>query len=92
MRTERYHTWNAARRLLRYFKEKLELFGPEKLTSDITWDDIGEGARSYLELGGLQLLPDRDKAGRSVVFFCDAMSGNSEGIVMCVVSHSCVAG
>ena len=36
LRTERYHARKSAHRLLGYLKKTLELFGPEKLTSDIT--------------------------------------------------------
>lgn len=68
LRADRYNARKAAKRLLRYLREKLELFGRDKLTRDIFLDDLGAGGKKYLECNGLQVLPKRDNAGRKIVF------------------------
>jgi hypothetical protein len=91
LRAESYDAEKAAHRLLRHFGEKLELFGREKLTRDIYWEDLGDDGRSYLELGGLQLLPRRDRDGRLVVFFGEVMKGGKiEGMLHGIVSCTCI--
>jgi hypothetical protein len=49
------------------FDKKLELFGPGKLTTDITLKDLAPSERKLVGNGHLQLLPDRDQAGRAVI-------------------------
>lgn len=94
LRAERYNTLKAAHRLLLHFQEKLELFGPEKLTKDIEWDDLCEVAKWYHQhAGGVQLLPKRDKAGRLVVIMADVLQGRTEGKLLGIVSttyHYCM--
>eukprot|EP00980_Cylindrotheca_fusiformis_P002555 scaffold607_cov109-Cylindrotheca_fusiformis.AAC.1 len=67
----RYSSFNpkkAAFHLVRYYKIKLEMFGTEFLAkSRITLEDIGEAATRVLELGSMQVLPNRDSRGRVVV-------------------------
>eukprot|EP00980_Cylindrotheca_fusiformis_P002556 scaffold607_cov109-Cylindrotheca_fusiformis.AAC.2 len=60
----------AALHLAHYFRVKLELFGTGTLTrSRITLEDIGEEATRVLELGSMQVLPNRDSKGRAVIAF-----------------------
>jgi hypothetical protein len=93
LRAERYDTEKAAHRFLRYLGLKLELFGREKLTRDICWEDLGDGCRNLFELGGLQLLPKRDRAGRRVIFAADVFKdGKIGGMLQDVVSQTCVVG
>jgi hypothetical protein len=73
LRAEGYDSQKAAHRLLLYLEEKLDLFGKEKLTHDIYWEDLGEDGWKYLEKGGLQVLPVRDSAGRRVIFLGDVL-------------------
>ena len=58
----------AAKRTLRHFKTKLQLFGEDKLVRDIVLDDLNENDMESLLSGGFQVLKDRDAAGRSVLF------------------------
>ncbi|KAL3943359.1 MAG: hypothetical protein SGBAC_002562 [Bacillariaceae sp.] len=58
----------AAKRLVRHFKTKLELFGEDKLVKEITLDDLNEDDMESLRSGGFQVLPRPDRAGRSILF------------------------
>jgi hypothetical protein len=67
LRAERFHVKNAARRMVRYFREKLDLFGPEKIgKARITLDDLSEEDKVALASGYMQWLPDRDRSGRLI--------------------------
>jgi len=68
LRAECFDVQRAARRLLKYFEEKLDLFGLDKLTRDILLSDLGNDAMAYFERGNLQPLPKRNKKGQLVVF------------------------
>lgn len=73
LRAERYHPKQAVYRMFRYLEEKYDMFGSEKLTNDICLEDLGEDGKRYLEIGGLQILPKRDKAGRLIVLAGDSI-------------------
>ena len=57
----------AAEKLIQNFYFKEMLFGKEKLTKDITYDDLNEEDRIALRKGHTMFLPGRDMAGRYVV-------------------------
>jgi hypothetical protein len=67
LRSERFDVKHTASRLVRHFKTKLELFGPESLAREIRYEDLYEGAVQCLEAGNLQLLPLRDRTGRAIM-------------------------
>lgn len=52
-----------------FFETKMELFGPEKLTKDIGYEDLDEDDIRCLESGYIQVLPVRDRAGRAIIWF-----------------------
>jgi len=83
LRAEKYDADKAAPRLIRYLAEKLDLFGRDKLTLDVILDDIGDDGKRYLEGGGLHVLPERDMAGRRVIFEIGGLntSGNESDIL-----------
>jgi hypothetical protein len=56
----------AAAQMVRFFDEKLDLFGAEKLTKDIVWSDLDEHDIEIVESGLFQLLPEKDKSGRTI--------------------------
>jgi hypothetical protein len=58
----------AAKRLVRHFATKLRLFGESRLGRGIKITDLDEHEMESLESGGFQVLADRDRAGRSVLF------------------------
>eukprot|EP00980_Cylindrotheca_fusiformis_P018412 scaffold6052_cov118-Cylindrotheca_fusiformis.AAC.25 len=58
----------AALNVVQYFRYKLEMLGTEKLARyRTTLEDIGEAATRILELGSIQVLPNRDSKGRAVI-------------------------
>jgi hypothetical protein len=69
LRAESYDPYNAALRMVRFFDEKCELFGANKLTKDITLDDLDPDDIAALERGFYQVLPEKDCAGRKVFCF-----------------------
>lgn len=69
LRAESYNAKRAAIRFVKFMDGKLEYFGPECLTRRIHLSDLDEDAVAVIKSGCMQLLPDRDRAGRAVV--CD---------------------
>jgi hypothetical protein len=69
LRAESYDPYNAASRMVRFFDEKYELFGADKLTKDITLDDLDPDDIAALERGFYQVLPEKDCADRKVICF-----------------------
>jgi hypothetical protein len=61
-------TKRAAKRYLRHFSTKLDLFGRDKLCKDITLDDLDEYDMEALKSGGFQVLKERDRGGRPILF------------------------
>jgi hypothetical protein len=68
LRAESFHPYNTASCMVRFFDEKCELFGAEKLTKDITLHDLDPDDIMTIEGGLFQVLPEKDCAGRKV--FC----------------------
>lgn len=67
LRTESFDVPKAARRVVRHFQSKLELFGKDKLVKDILQDDLDEESLAFLYDGSAQVLELRDRAGRLVI-------------------------
>jgi hypothetical protein len=68
LRAEIFQPKEAAVKIIHFFKEKLFLFGPEKLTKHIAYGDLSEDDIESLECGALQVLPKVDRAGRKILF------------------------
>jgi hypothetical protein len=68
LRAESFDPFNASSCMVRFFDEKCELLGAEKLTKDITLADLDPDDIITIESGFLQVLPEKDCAGRKV--FC----------------------
>ena len=66
--SESFDPCNAASRMVRFFDEKCELFGADKLTKDITLEDLDPDDIITLENGFYQVLPEKDCVGRKA--FC----------------------
>jgi hypothetical protein len=58
----------AAKRYVRHFASKLDLFGRDKLCKDIELSDLDEYDVEALESGGFQVLNENDRAGRPILF------------------------
>ena len=67
LRCDRFDVVSAAKRFIRYFDWKMELFGEEPLARDITIDDLTKEDRAMLKKGYFQRLPVRDRAGRPII-------------------------
>ena len=72
LRAERFDAKRAAAKVLKFFELKLDLFGRELLCKDIQLKDLTKDDLECLKHGNIQILPARDRAGRSVVFACPA--------------------
>ena len=70
LRAENWNPAKTALRLTRHFKMKLELFGADLITSEITQSDLTEDDLALLYSGYVQNLPFRDASGRSVIVTC----------------------
>ncbi|KAG7368545.1 hypothetical protein IV203_031288 [Nitzschia inconspicua] len=67
LRASHFDVEKAAQRFLGHF-EKMELFGPDKLTETITINDLNADDMVCLTSGQSQLLPYRDRSGRAIFF------------------------
>jgi hypothetical protein len=75
LRAESFHPYNTACCMVRFFDEKCELFGAEKLTKDIKLADLDPDDIMTIESGFLQVLPEKDCAGRKVFCFFPELKG-----------------
>jgi hypothetical protein len=69
MRSTEFDGNKAAQKFVNHFDFKMELFGREKLTQNITLDDLDESGSIYLRSGAMQILPATDRIGRPIFFF-----------------------
>ena len=90
LRAESYDPYKAASRMVRFFDQKYQLFGADKLTKDITLDDLDPDDIAVLERGVYQVLPEKDCAGRKVICFFPKFNVNSM-IKNLVSDDGCVA-
>ena len=81
--------------MVRYFEEKLSLFGRAKLTKDIVLDDLSEDDLKTLKSGYLQVLPGCDRSGRKIIavmtglrWFREVENAVSKFLGATVMSHS----
>lgn len=69
LRADNFNVKKAALRMARHFQVKLDLFGKERLASNITQDDLHKDTFDALYSGHMQVLPTRDHLGRTVYLF-----------------------
>jgi hypothetical protein len=67
LRADNFDVNKAAKRFVRYFEDKLLVFGGENLIKTITLDDLDESDQIALKTGSIQVLPHKDRAGRSII-------------------------
>eukprot|EP00536_Pseudo-nitzschia_multiseries_P004752 jgi/Psemu1/323597/estExt_fgenesh1_pg.C_820003 len=79
LRAERYDTKKAAKRFLNYFEEKRRLLGMDYLTKKIQLKDLDAETKDCLESGHVQLLQERDRAGRAVIVVTKKLGTNRAG-------------
>jgi hypothetical protein len=62
-----YDARMAARRIVKHWQEKLELFGSDRaFLGSIKQSELDEADMESLACGGLQILPEKDRGGRTV--------------------------
>ena len=85
LRAERFNSLNAADRLVRFFEQKVRLFGPKKLAKDIMISDLDPEDITCLESGMNTSLPVTDRAGRAVFCMVTKLRGtaSSTSVVSC---------
>lgn len=88
LRSERFCARESAARLIRYFDEKLALFGLEKLTKDIHLSDLDNESLKCLRTGMFQILPNKDSSGRSVLSYIKSLRP-ADSDQLGVVSRQC---
>ena len=69
LRADYFDPKKAAKRLVWFMAKKLQFFGRESLGRSLMLEDLDRDTRTCLESGHIQLLPNRDRAGRVVL--CD---------------------
>jgi hypothetical protein len=68
LRADEFDADKAASRMVKYFDQKCNLFGEEKLVENITMDDLTEDERHLYKIGYMSELPFRDRSGRPIIF------------------------
>jgi len=66
LRADRYDPDLAARRMVAHLREKLDLFGLDKLTKDLDSSDMDDDDAATLRLNCVSILPFRDRSGRLI--------------------------
>jgi hypothetical protein len=69
LRADLYDAQKAAKRMAKFYEEKVQLFGEDKLMKKITLDDLEEGDVEKLNYVGCAVLPYKDQVGRPIFFF-----------------------
>mmetsp|Transcript_43823 Transcript_43823/g.121870 ORF Transcript_43823/g.121870 Transcript_43823/m.121870 type:complete len:336 (+) Transcript_43823:218-1225(+) len=68
LRVDSFDVKQATNSLVRHLEKKLELFGPDKIDKKITLDDLSEDDLDFMGSGGFQVVPEKDRGGRHVIF------------------------
>jgi hypothetical protein len=67
LRADLFDAKKAARRLIKYWADKVELFGFDRaMKGHIKQSDLDEADKESLGSGGLQILPGKDRGGRTI--------------------------
>ena len=69
LRADLYDGAKAAQRMVKYFEDKMELFGETKVAKDLTLSDLTEEDLTVWSSGCFLTLPHKDQVGRPIWFF-----------------------
>ncbi|CAJ1956509.1 unnamed protein product [Cylindrotheca closterium] len=69
LRSNRYDSKLAAEQIIKFFELKKFLFGAEKLTRDIVFQDLSAEDKKSLEEGSCQVLSNKDSINRTILLF-----------------------
>jgi hypothetical protein len=75
LRADNFNPAKAAARMIKYLEAKQKLFGPDKVTHNITLDDFSDEDVQVARSGLGSLLPLRDRAGRLVLCWMTQLRG-----------------
>mmetsp|Transcript_4554 Transcript_4554/g.6731 ORF Transcript_4554/g.6731 Transcript_4554/m.6731 type:complete len:341 (-) Transcript_4554:70-1092(-) len=67
LRADRFDARLAAKRMVKYFERKVELFGTEVAFRKLSFLDFSAEDRGNVEAGGIYLLPYPDEGGRKII-------------------------
>jgi hypothetical protein len=76
LRGNLYDPKAGAAQMLKFFDLKQTLFGSDKLTTDISFNDLESGDKLCLRGGSCQILPEKDRAGRTMVLLLPGLRPN----------------
>ena len=68
LRADEFNCKKSAQRIVDHFECKLEFFGAELLTKDISYGDLSIEEQNIVKSGNFQFLPETDHAGRRIWF------------------------
>jgi len=68
LRADEFDAKMAAERMVKYFQQKSDLFGEEKLGKTLTLDDLTDDDMYLYEIGYITVLPFPDRSGRPIIF------------------------
>mmetsp|Transcript_5570 Transcript_5570/g.8340 ORF Transcript_5570/g.8340 Transcript_5570/m.8340 type:complete len:506 (-) Transcript_5570:491-2008(-) len=68
LRADEFDADKAAERMTKYFQQKMDLFGEEKVAKKLTMDDLKEEDLYLYEIGYMTILPFTDRSGRPIIF------------------------
>jgi hypothetical protein len=94
LRANDFDVRKAAVHICLFFEEKLNLFGRELLAKDLKISDLDADDIKYLEMGGGQLVPQKDRAGRCIFAWIMANvphEGSEEHMAKLKVRRNCVS-
>lgn len=76
LRADSFHARRAALRIVRHFQVKLDLFGEDKMVTEIVQDDLDRETMDAMYCGRGQWLDAKDRAGRHIIvaFYGDQFS------------------
>ena len=77
LRADQYSPSKAARRLVKYYDMKHELWGDDLLVKRITLDDLTENDLHWNRIGFQNVLPIKDQAGRPIFFLDSTKLGSN---------------
>jgi len=67
LRAESFDVDKAAKKLVKYWDRKVQIFGTDKAFRALSMIDLDDDCAKALERGGVRMLPVRDEAGRQII-------------------------
>ena len=68
LRCENFQPREAAHRIVRFFECRLDFFGPDRFANRLGFLDLDKDDQEYIKSGPIQLLSQKDRSGRAVLW------------------------